>query len=117
MTREAPPGEGVGPVVEQHERGAPPPPWVEDEPPAAPRVNIRQACEITGLSTASIQRRVDAWLAGEEKDRATGYALKGGRAGRNRTVDLVDARRLARQLAGDEVIRSGSQSPGDDDAA
>lgn len=78
---------------------------------AAPnRITLVEAQRITGLSVSSIHRRVDAWLAGDEAEIASGYALKGGRSGRNRTVDRRDALRLRRQLDGDLVIRSGSES-------
>lgn len=75
------------------------------------RITLAEAKKITGLSISTIQRRVDAWLDRDEDKIASGYALKGGRAGRNRTVDRADTLRLARQLGGGERVRSGSTGP------
>lgn len=72
------------------------------------RITLARAKELTGLSISTIQRRIDAWLDEDEDKIASGYALKGGRAGRNRTVDRADALRLARQLNGGAQVRSGS---------
>lgn len=71
---------------------------------ALPRtIGVLEAAEITGLSVSTVQRRVDAWRAGDRTD----YALKGGTAGSTRGkaatryVDRADALALAKQLVGD----------------
>jgi hypothetical protein len=75
-------------------------------------MSISEAVVHTGLSRRTVQRRVDAWLAGDRSP----YALRGrlaaggrgrpvGREARERRVDRLDAERvraqLDRELAGD----------------
>lgn len=64
-----------------------------------PRLKVQEAAARTGLSVRTVQRRVDAWIAGDRSD----YALRGGRAGStsDRYVDESDVDALARQLSGD----------------
>lgn len=62
-------------------------------------LTISEAVQVTGLSRSTVQRRVDAWIAGDRSP----AALKGGRThgtSGERRVDPVDARRVRDQLLG-----------------
>jgi hypothetical protein len=63
-------------------------------------MTITDAITLTGLSKATLHRRVDAWGRGDRSP----YALKGGRTGGDRgtrMIDRLDAERARLQGRGD----------------
>ncbi len=70
-------------------KGVPPSGWLP----------LAEAVALTGVAGSTLRRRVDAWLTGDEKKIANGYAVKGARTWGGRLVGEVDAERVRLQHA------------------